>query len=113
MLSSAKWVVKSFPSMVSVGIQWNSFALISKLFSQEKMFFPKNGSPDVLFCHSLWLLGSWVEEQILSSWVLEAWIGLRGVDHYHFLDFLVPVGQSGVGLFIGLIELQCQVGSPD
>ena len=54
-----------------------------------------------------------MEEQILSSWVLEAWIGLRGVDHYHFLDFLVPVGQSGVGLFIGLIELQCQVGSPD
>ncbi len=37
--------MKAIPSMVSVGIQWNSFALISSLFSQEKMFFPENGSP--------------------------------------------------------------------
>jgi hypothetical protein len=59
----------------------------------------------VLFFHSLWLLGSWVEEQILSSWVLEAWIGLREVVQYHFLDFLDPVGQSGVGLLLELMEL--------
>ncbi len=57
----------------------------------------------VLFCHSPWLLGNWVEEQIPSSWVLEAWIGLRQVVHHYFLDPPVPVGQSGVG------QLQCQV----
>jgi hypothetical protein len=49
MPSSEKGVVKSFPSMVSVGIQWNSFALISSLFNQEKMFFPENGSPGKLY----------------------------------------------------------------
>ncbi len=67
----------------------------------------------VLIYHSLWLLGSWVEEQTPSSWVLEAWIGLKQVVHYHFLDFPVPVGQSGAGLLLGLMELQWQVGSPD
>ncbi len=57
----------------------------------------------VLFGHSLWLLGSWV--QTLSNWVLEALIGLKQVVHYHSLDFPVPVGQSGVGLLLGLMEL--------
>ena len=67
----------------------------------------------VLSYHSLWLLGSWVEEQTPSSWVLEALIGLKQVVHYHFLDFPVPVGQPGVGPLLGLMELQCWVGSPD
>jgi hypothetical protein len=58
----------------------------------------------VLFYHSLWLLGSWVEEQTLSSWVLEALIGLKQVVHYHFLDFPVSVGQSRVGLLLELME---------
>jgi hypothetical protein len=59
----------------------------------------------VLFYHSLWLLGSWVEEQTLSSWVLEASIGLKQVFHFHFLDFPVPVGQSRVELLLELMEL--------
>ena len=59
----------------------------------------------VLSYHFLWLLGSWVEEQIPSNWVLEAWIGLKGVVHCHFLDFPVPVGQSGAGPLLELMEL--------
>jgi hypothetical protein len=46
-----------------------------------------------------------VEEQIPSNWVLEVWIGLKQVVHCHFLDFPVPVGQSGVGLLLKLMEL--------
>jgi hypothetical protein len=45
MLSSAKWVVSSFPSIARLGIQWNSFTFISSLFSHEKMFFPEKESP--------------------------------------------------------------------
>jgi hypothetical protein len=33
----------------------------------------------VLFYHFLWLVESWVEEQIPSNLVLEAWIGLKQV----------------------------------
>jgi len=69
--------------------------------------------PHVLFCHSLWLLGRWVEEQTLSNWVLEVLIGLKQVIHYHSLDFPVPVGHSGAALLLGLMELQFQVGSLD
>ena len=59
----------------------------------------------VLSYHSLWLLGNWVEEQIPSNWVLEAWIGLKQVVHCHFLDFPVPVGQPGVGPLLELMGL--------
>ena len=67
----------------------------------------------VLFCHSPWLLGNWVEEQIPSNWVLEAWIGLKQVAHCHLLGFPVVVGQSGVGPLLGLMEPLGWVGFPD
>ena len=57
------------------------------------------------FYHLLWLVENWVEEQIPSNLALEAWIGLKQVVHCHFLDFPVPVGQSGVGLLLKLMEL--------
>jgi hypothetical protein len=46
-----------------------------------------------------------VEDQTLSIWVLEVSIGLKQVVHFHFLDFIVPVVQSGVGLLLELMEL--------
>ena len=65
----------------------------------------------VLFFHLLWLVESWVEEQIPSNLVLEAWIGLKQVVHCHLLDFFVAVGQFGVGPPLGLMEPQCWVGT--
>jgi len=54
----------------------------------------------VLFYHSLWLLGSWVEEQIPSNWVLKVWTGLKQVVHCHFLDFPVLLVSLGLGCFL-------------
>jgi hypothetical protein len=60
---------------VSVGIQWNSFALISSLFSQEKIFFPENGSPGNLFLslveefYALWTPVIQVKVVVNAQWL--------------------------------------------
>jgi hypothetical protein len=56
-------------------------------------------------CSSV-ILSGFLEEKTLSNWVLEVLIGLKQIVHYHSLDFPVPVGQSGVALLLGLMELQ-------
>ena len=87
---------------VVVNAQW-SMATTLVLFQSLKYVGCLDSSPASCALLSFSLLG--VEEQTLSSWALEVSIGLKQVVHYHFLDFPVPVGQSGVGLLLGLMEL--------